>query len=171
MKLKLYLRGLGAGIIVTTIMLSFAFHVKSSSDSLPTSTQATQAVNQTLASGKTEAQPKTEAKQTQQETQIQTQVQTQTQAQSQTQSQTQIQTQIQTQAQTQAQTAVSVVFENISSSEQAAQIIAQAGIVTDWKDFNSYLISNGYAVSIHNGTYSLHKGQDYESIAKTITGK
>ena len=66
---------------------------------------------------------------------------------------------------------ITVVLSNISGSENAAQAIANAGVIDDWKDFNRYLENSGYAVKIHNGTYTLLKGQDYESIAKIITGK
>ena len=171
MKLKFYLRGLGVGILVTTFILTVA---NIFSDAPATAFENTSTVAVTKAEKKTEAAAqKTTAAETMAQTQAQrTATQATTAA---TQAETQAPTVADTVAETQAQNKngapITVVMDNISYSEQAAQLIQQAGIITDWKDFNSYLISSGYAVKIHNGTYTLYAGQDYETIAKIITGR
>ena len=39
---------------------------------------------------------------------------------------------------------ITVSFETIQSSEAAAQLLEKAGIVDNWRNFNSYLVNNGY---------------------------
>ena len=171
MKLKFYLRGLGVGILVTTLILTVAFAVRNSQPTLGENPS-------TVASILNPSQSETKAADTQ--TQQTTQQQKETAAVTKAEVVTQAQVQTVAEKVTEATIAqkdevtnqpIIVVFSDISNSERAAQAVANAGVIESWSDFNKYLESSGYAVKIHNGTYTLYKGQDYESIAKTITGK
>ena len=57
-----------------------------------------------------------------------------------------------------------------SASETAAAVLEKAGVITDAKDFNSYMCKNGYDRRIHPGTYTIEKGATYEEICKIIAG-
>lgn len=54
-------------------------------------------------------------------------------------------------------------------SDVIAQLIEDAGLVEDAKDFNEFLSDNGYASYISVGTYEIEMGADYSEIAKIIT--
>lgn len=64
---------------------------------------------------------------------------------------------------------ITVSFETIRSSEAAAQLLEKAGIVDNWRNFNSYLVNNGYDRKVSGGTFSFSGNESYEEIAKTIT--
>lgn len=177
MKLKFYLRGLGIGILVTTLILTVDYRVK---DSQKTLTNNASTVSSALNLSKTETKAVSTEKSTEQKTEQKTEQQTSTTepttevaTESVTKNTTETLTESTQQIETVKDTSntIAVVLSNISDSESAAQVIQNAGIIDNWIDFNNYLTKSGYAVKIHNGTYNLFKGQDYESIAKIITGK
>ena len=169
MKLKFYLRGLGVGVLVTTLILSV--------DNKIINSQTTLIENpSTVASIFNSSKAETKAVNTEQTTEQNKETSVVTKSEAVTEEPVQTSAEKVTEA-TIVQNVevvnqpITVVLSNISGSENAAQAIANAGVIDDWKDFNRYLESSGYAVKIHNGTYTLYKGQDYESIAKIITGK
>lgn len=57
------------------------------------------------------------------------------------------------------------------NSKDIATILAKAKIVEDGKDFQNYLINNGYDTKIQVGRFTVHKGMTYEEISKLITTK
>jgi len=167
MKLKFYLRGLGVGVLVTTLILTVSNDIRDSEAAMNENPS-------TVASVLISSQAETKTENTQQTTQQYKETSSVTNAEVVTQAPVQTVAEKVTEAtivQEAASQQITVVLSNISGSEAAAQAIASAGIIESWTDFNKYLESSGYSVKIHNGTYSLYKGQDYESIAKTISGK
>lgn len=62
-----------------------------------------------------------------------------------------------------------IVIKEGMHSEDVARLLYQAGIIDDLMEFNSYLVSNGYAHVIRYGTYSFEKGTSYYNIAERIT--
>lgn len=66
---------------------------------------------------------------------------------------------------------ISISFQNVSSSESAAQLLAEAGLIEDWRDFNTFLIDNGYDRKISNGTFIFSGGESYEELAQIITNR
>ena len=54
-------------------------------------------------------------------------------------------------------------------SESVSQALKNAGIISDWSDFNNYLINNGYAQRIQNGTFTVNSGMSYKEIAELIS--
>ena len=169
MKLKFYLRGLGVGVLVTTLILTVAFNIR---DNQTPFVENPSTVTSGLNSNKAE----TKAVKTEQTTEQTKETSAATMAEVVSQAPVQTTAEKVTEATTVQKVEansqpITVVLSNISNSEGAAQAVANAGVIDNWIDFNKYLESSGYAKKIHNGTYSLLKGQDYESIAKIITGK
>lgn len=56
-------------------------------------------------------------------------------------------------------------------SEKVAQALADIGVIDSAASFNKYLTDNGYAGRLVVGTYKLKPGEDYDSIARKITGR
>lgn len=54
-------------------------------------------------------------------------------------------------------------------SYAVATLLEEKGLIKNAKDFDHYLIRNGYQDEIQSGTYSIKAGSSYESIAETIT--
>ena len=165
MKLKFYLRGLGVGVLVTTLILTVANRVRDNeipfSENPSTVASSSKAETKAVKTEQTTEQTK--------ETSAATMAEVVSQAPVQTAAEKVTEATIVQKVEANSQP-ITVVLSNISNSEKAAQAVANAGVIDNWMDFNKYLESSGYATKIHNGTYSLLKGQDYESIAKIITG-
>lgn len=64
---------------------------------------------------------------------------------------------------------ITVSFESVRSSESAAQLLEKAGLVDNWRNFNSYLVNNGYDRKVLGGTFSFSGDESYEEIARIIT--
>lgn len=191
MNLKYYLRGLGIGLIVTTIILTISNNVGSASNKNsgvgsqvpqePTSGSVIAFDRQTTTESTTEA-PKEEESTTEPSTEAVTQPaeqETTTAAQQVTsEAATQQTTQEVTRATTQAAaTSVSdgnevrVVIKDVYYGTQAADILYDAGLITDKNEFVQYLISTGYGTKIQEGVYSIPKDSSYEAICQAISRK
>lgn len=172
MKLKFYLRGLGVGLLVTTLMLRVDNNIKESQSILAENSSTSASVlNSSKAETKAANIEQTTASQTETVPETNAEIVTEAQNQTSIEKVTETSTIQNNEKVVETNQPITVVLSNILYSERAAHAIADAGVVSDWNDFNDYLVSSGYAVKIHNGTYTLYKGQDYESIAKIITGK
>ena len=64
---------------------------------------------------------------------------------------------------------ITVSFETIQSSEAAAQLLEKAGIVDNWRNFNSYLVNNGYDRKVSGGTFSFSGNESNKEVAGIIT--
>ncbi len=64
---------------------------------------------------------------------------------------------------------VTVVIESGVSSAAVSRLLAQAGLIEDAGEFDSYLCGNGYSVRIHAGTYEISRGATEEEIMRIIT--
>lgn len=56
-----------------------------------------------------------------------------------------------------------------NSSDVVASRAQSIGLVDDAKDFDRYLVQNGYANRISVGSFAIEKGSDYNTIARIIT--
>lgn len=56
-------------------------------------------------------------------------------------------------------------------SEQVAELLEEAGIIKDVADFDSYLNKNGYSTRIEIGTFEVNSGMTYEEIATILSTK
>ena len=55
------------------------------------------------------------------------------------------------------------------SSDRVANVLADAGVISSASAFDTYLCSNGYDHRISTGTYAIPAGADFQTIAKMIT--
>lgn len=152
MNLKYYLRGLGIGLIVTTIILTISNNVGSASNkNSGVGSQSPQ--EPTTSSGSVIA---FDRQQTTESTTEAATVTTQSAA---------------TTAVSSDNSEVTVVIKNVYYGTQAADILYDAGLITDKSEFVQYLISTGYGTKIQEGVYSIPKGSSYEAICQTISRK
>lgn len=66
---------------------------------------------------------------------------------------------------------VSVTISRGMYSELVAEKLASLGVIDNASSFNKYLTDQGYAGRLVVGTYKLTPGEDYDSIARKITGQ
>ncbi len=64
---------------------------------------------------------------------------------------------------------VTVVLENITSASMASTLLYEAGIIDDVKSFNDFLTQQGWATRVSEGTFEFKKGMTYEEVGKIIT--
>lgn len=152
MNFKYYLRGLGTGIVVTLIIVTISNSLRGSrtvseNAAQPSSVQSTSAIEAILNNQRTTQayEDATSADTVSAET-VSDNVQ-----------------------QGQQKRNITVSFETIQSSEAAAQLLEKAGIVDNWRNFNSYLVNNGYDRKVSGGTFSFSGNESYEEIARIIT--
>lgn len=191
MKLKYYLRGLGIGILVTTVilMITFSGHKadisdkeiivraqalgmvmedQKKTDSIPKGTES-------LSTEGTERIPKTTQPKNQPHTEKSSQASTQakTEAASQTTSPTQAAAATPPAA-TPAVPATDTLPITIApgeSSNAVADKLFAASLVDDAATFNKYLVEHKYDSLIQPGTFTIPKGTTYEEISKLLMGK
>lgn len=178
MRLKYYLRGLGVGLLVATLILTISNNVRrmeensivNNGDGQKETTGSVLAFDKDATK---EQETSGDAKQTEttkdmtEETSGATADTTPA-----TQAPTQVPTQqTVTQEPTKALNGdkVQVKIKDVYYSTQAADILYNAGLITDKAEFNQYMTSTGYARKIKEGVYELSVGDSYETIAKTIT--
>ena len=66
---------------------------------------------------------------------------------------------------------VSITISRGMYSELVSETLVSLGVIDDAASFNKYLNDNGYAGRLVVGTYKLTPGEDYDSIARKITGR
>lgn len=197
MKLKSYLRGLGLGIIVTTIILVIAFKARGremtdieiisraqqlgmvetslfdSSDKEEMGTAGQQIQTESSGEGMTEPEstnePETPSETASVESEPSTQEETTTVKETESVTEETTTEQITTQETTTASEIVTILFENITSADKASKLLLEAGIIQNVEEFNQYLSDNGYARRIGEGTFEFRRGMSFEEIAKIIT--
>lgn len=63
-----------------------------------------------------------------------------------------------------------VVVPSGVNSKTVADAVADAGLITDAQEFDSYLVTRGYSSQLVPGTYEIPQKATYEQIAQYITG-
>ena len=191
MKLKYYLRGLGIGIIVTTLVLMVAFSGKKEKLSDQEIMQRAEQLGMVMADeGQTEtgteentgaeAQPETE-----QDVQN-TEEGTEENADENTENASEPETEPQTEAaaepaapedttgnvvgEVKQETSGEVAFtvKSGESSDTVAFNLYKAGLVDDATAFNSYMISKGYDSRLRTGDFKIRSGASYDEILKVL---
>lgn len=66
---------------------------------------------------------------------------------------------------------ITIVVERGDSSVSVSRDLAEAGLVADAKEYDTYLCSNGYDKKLRIGTYEIAMGSSEEEIARIITGR
>ena len=173
MKLKYYLRGLGIGIIVTTIllMIAFALHKPTMSDEdiiarakqlgmvMPEDEEPLQDT-ETTESTEVTAVPETEAAQIEEQT---TEAATNT----------EVATEVSSEANEENNTAVNAApYTLVVNRGDVCRIVCENlqanGVVDDAEAFRKFLGQKGFASSISVGSYSIPYGLDYEEIYQIL---
>ncbi len=172
MNFKYYLRGLGTGIVVTLIIVTISNSLRGSKTASenaaqPSSVQPTSAIeailnNQrtTQAYGDAASADATSADATSADAASADVISADTSS---------AETVSYNVQQGQQERNITVSFETIQSSEAAAQLLEKAGIVDNWRNFNSYLVNNGYDRKVSGGTFSFSGNESYKEIAGIIT--
>ena len=174
MKLKYYLRGLGIGILVTAAILTIVYHTKGSMSDSQIKKRAAQ-LGMVMASSEEDTlfAQTTEVMTTIAETQT-TRAEETTTVEETTEAVTEAPTEKPTEKPTEAPTepAVAEAVLTISPgmySELVSAELARLGIITNQKEFNSYLVNNGYAERIQTGDFKVKTDMSYDEIARIIT--
>ena len=191
MKLKSYLRGLGRGIIVTTLVLMVAFSGKKEKLSDQEIMQRAEQLGMVMAdegqtetgteeNTGTEAQPETE-----QDVQN-TEAGTEENADENTENASEPETEPQTEAaaepaapedttgnvvgEVKQETSGEVAFtvKSGESSDTVAFNLYKAGLVDDATAFNRYMISKGYDSRLRTGDFKIRSGASYDEILKVL---
>ena len=174
MKLKYYLRGLGIGILVTAAILKIVYHTKGSMSDSQIMKRAAQlgmvmasTEDDTLFAQTTQVDTTIEETGTISVEETTTVVET-------TEAVTEASTEKPTEAPTEAPTepaaaeAVLTISPGMYSESVSAELV-RLGIITNQKEFNSYLVNNGYAECIQTGDFKIKADMSYDEIARIIT--
>ncbi len=170
MKLKYYLRGLGIGILVTAAILTIVYHTKGSMSDSQIMKRAAQlgmvmasTEDDTLFAQTTQVDTTIEETGTISVEETTTVVET-------TEAVTEASTEKPTEAPTEpaAAEAVLTISPGMYSESVSAELV-RLGIITNQKEFNSYLVNNGYAECIQTGDFKIKADMSYDEIARIIT--
>lgn len=170
MKLKYYLRGLGIGILVTAAILTIVYHTKGSMSDSQIMKRAEQlgmvmasTEEDTLFAQTTQADTTIEETGTISVEETTTVVET-------TEAVTEASTEKPTEAPTEPAVAEAVLTISPGMySESVSAELVRLGIITNQKEFNSYLVNNGYAECIQTGDFKIKADMSYDEIARIIT--
>ena len=162
-KIKYYLRGLGTGIVITTLVLTISFNVRSCTSKNNKEETTTE---ETTTKETTTKETTTKETTTKETTTKETTTKETTTEESTTEEPT---TEEPTTQKINTETYVEFSVVSGMSSDRVAQILADMGVVEDARDFNLYLCTNGYDKTIRVGTYKIKVGAGYEEIARLIT--
>jgi len=145
MNLKYYLRGLGMGLFVTTIVLTIAHNFSNSQadendKTQPSTTGSVIAYTKEDKKEETTTQPTRETETAEQQSK-----------------------------QNVDENTVTIDFKEVSYGSEAAKALYDAGVISDQEEFENYLREHDYDTKIKDGIYTLTKGDTFENLAKTIT--
>lgn len=167
MKLKYQLRGLGIGLIITTIILTISNNVRQIEANSISNIQPAESTGSILAFDKDAQSSKADSENN---TEAGSQSESASLSEQQSQAEQQTESQGENQAEKEAQTGniITVNIKDVYYARQAADILYDMGVIADKEDFITYLDKEGYAEQICEGTYEIMQGDSYETIAKTI---
>ncbi len=180
MNIKYYLRGLGVGLVVATVILAIAYRINDSKNNIieqarklgmvfPSEiTEASSEDDTSLDTTLEESTNDTSLEDTTEDASLEDTTEEDTTEEDTT------TTEEETSTEEATTTIVAVVTGQITitssmGSESVSQALKNAGIISDWSDFNNYLINNGYAQRIQNGTFTVNSGMSYKEIAELIS--
>lgn len=160
MKIKSFIRGMGCGIIIASLVILLTLYKdgyfkndsKKNSDGKKVKTENTTcSSNDVIKETKEEINKDTEKKEetTKEET---------------TEQETTIQ------ETTESGDKVTIEISKGTSSDDAAKVLKEAGLIDDEKAFDDFMKENNYESKLKIGSYSIEKGADFEQIAQKIMG-
>lgn len=149
MKLKMFLRGVGAGILLCAVVIFAAY--KTSGNSMSDKEIMDKAIELGMVVTEEDNLSKVLDKDTTEDSSTETNT-----------------TESSTTEASNKKTKVTFEITRGMTSTAVAQILQEQGVIEDYRDFDSYLDSNGYSYRISIGTFEVTVGDSYEVIAKTI---
>lgn len=168
MKLKYYLRGLGIGIIVTTLVLMVAFSGKKEKLSDQEIMQRAEQLGMVMADeGQTETGTEENADEnTENASEPETEPQTEAAAEPAAPEDTTGNVVGEVKQETSGEVAFTV--KSGESSDTVAFNLYKAGLVDDATAFNRYMISKGYDSRLRTGDFKIRSGASYDEILKVL---
>ena len=167
MRLKQYLGGFGAGVIVSASVLTIANAVTTNTTASEDNTSAYISYTVQEENGDTISSDTNNS--TEAETEAVTEMTTEATTEAETEATTEAATEATTEATTAASTTATIEIVSGTSTKEVFNIIYNAGVISDVSAFSKYMYDTGYDTKIRIGTYTLTKGDSYENIAKIIT--
>lgn len=184
MKLKYYLRGLGVGIVVTAVILTIANHLgnkMSDEDIIKRAAKLGMVMKEDESlfpptESETTTPEPTSPSPTEQDTTAVKPAEPETTTPEPT---TPVPTEPETTTPVPAEPQTSGVVIHTATitvtsgmySEAVSQRLEEAGIVKNWREFNEYLTSNGYAERLQTGTHSFNSEMDFNEIAEILVSR
>lgn len=184
MKLKYYLRGLGVGIVVTAVILTIANHLgnkMSDEDIIKRAAKLGMVMKEDESlfpptESETTTPEPTSPSPTEQDTTAVKPAEPETTT---PESTTPVPTEPETTTPVPAEPQTSGVVIHTATitvtsgmySEAVSQKLEEAGIVKNWREFNEYLTSNGYAERLQTGTHSFNSEMDFNEIAEILVSR
>lgn len=181
MKYRYYLRGAGIGIIATTLIFTIANAVTSSNENKISEKEQPTTESSVLAYTQKDTQSETtvssEETTQQQITQETIQETTQETTQSET-IQTEALTEEQTEPPVQTKAAIYLPDDEVQieigsgyNATQVADMLLEAGIISDREGFIGYMVETGNSVKMIAGTHIVKKNDSFENLAAVITSR
>lgn len=185
MKLKYYLRGIGIGVIVTTIILMITFAIHSepplSDDEIMERAAALGMVGpeeQTTTGDRlsdmqspSQEDHQDEEDRTQDDGAKEPQANAADEKKEQDDQTASVQTKDENEPKKESIEQVEIVIAGGEYSDDVCKKLKKEGVIEDAEDFNKYLAQGGYDNMIQPGNYVLPLGADYEEIVKLLTEK
>ena len=184
MKLKYYLRGLGVGIVVTAVILTIANHLgnkMSDEDIIKRAAKLGMVMKEDESlfpptEPETTTPEPTSPSPTEQDTTAVKPAEPETTTSEPT---TPVPTEPETTTPVPAEPQTSGVVIHTATitvtsgmySEAVSQRLEEAGIVKNWREFNEYLTSHGYAERLQTGTHSFNSEMDFNEIAEILVSR
>lgn len=182
MKFRYYLRGLGAGMIITAIILMIAGEVNGVNTSKGyDGNEGSKAEGSVIAYTTESDNGESTSEETGKETTTESLAATKEEATKTTETAGTTQPIVETTAKQETTTAtatagtvnsngkVQVYIKDVYYAYQAGDILYNAGVISDKAAFNNYMNTSVYATKIKEGMYEITPGESYENIAKIIT--
>ena len=176
MRLKYYLRGLGIGILVTTIILTIAGHNRNKISDEEIKIRA-----EKLGMVMKEEQPLFPEKNTEPATaeETTTEVLPETKTEATTEVPTEPETEATTEAPTEPETeapqpqyvTATITITRGMYSEAVSQAMQNEGLIDNWVDFNNYLSANGYSERLQTGSYTMNSEMSYQEMAMVLVSR
>ena len=175
MKLKYYLRGIGIGVIVATLIMTISSYVHNNNLS------DEKIIKEALKLGmvmpeKTDDKDSLWEKNTQTNTEDDSEKQidtseTETKNETETVDETELETETQLEEEPQEREYVSITVEDTDGARRVAIKLESVGVIDDATEFHSYLKKNGYAKVIRSGRFKIPVDATYEEICSIIIKK
>lgn len=178
MKIKYYLRGLGTGILITTLILFVAYSYRDTKDKNAEKSSSDKVIEQNESSSTSKDKTTDKTKETEEST---TPSETSTNETTKDETETSETTsEITTEEATTEETTTAPIVDNTVTTVTftipggytayaVAEMLQSLGVIENAAEFDAYLVDNGYSYYIAAGEHTVTVGDSYEALAQAIT--